>query len=139
MKIMLIGRTGSGKTTLLQRLTNQKLEYKKTQMVSYENQIIDTPGEYVENKSYYRALNVISQDVDTVIFVQAANDDEMIFPPQFSTMFSGKKIYGLITKKDIFPNTEKVKKYLEDAGVEKIFETGIDDCESLNFLQESLG
>ncbi|MEG0068237.1 EutP/PduV family microcompartment system protein [Cetobacterium sp.] len=139
MKVMLIGKTGSGKTTLIQRLNNQKLEYKKTQMVSYEGQIIDTPGEYVENKSYYRALNVISIDVDIVVLVQASNDDEVIFPPQFSTMFSGKKVYGLITKKDLCENTEKIKKYLEDAGVEKIFEIGLNDSKSLKILQENLG
>ena len=50
MKLMLVGKTGVGKTTLTQRLNKEKLEYKKTQMVDYIGEIIDTPGEYIENR-----------------------------------------------------------------------------------------
>lgn len=44
MKIMLVGRTGCGKTTITQRLLEQPLVYQKTQMIIYEGDIIDTPG-----------------------------------------------------------------------------------------------
>ena len=46
MKVMLIGRTGCGKTTLAQILNDEVIEYRKTQMILYEGEIIDTPGEY---------------------------------------------------------------------------------------------
>jgi len=51
-KTMLIGRTGCGKTTLTQKLMDEEVKYKKTQAVTYKSKIIDTPGEYVENKMY---------------------------------------------------------------------------------------
>ena len=57
-KTMLIGRTGCGKTTLTQKLMDEEVKYKKTQAVTYKSKIIDTPGEYVENKMYYKSLLV---------------------------------------------------------------------------------
>ena len=66
-KIMLIGRTGCGKTTLTQKLNNEEVKYKKTQAVSYKNRIIDTPGEYVENKMYYKSLLVLSSDAKIIV------------------------------------------------------------------------
>ena len=66
-KIMLIGRTSCGKTTLTQKLMNEEVKYKKTQAVSYKSRIIDTPGEYVENKIYYKSLLVLSADAKIII------------------------------------------------------------------------
>ncbi|MBU4439407.1 MAG: EutP/PduV family microcompartment system protein, partial [Firmicutes bacterium] len=44
-RVALIGKIGSGKTTLMQRLNEEELKYSKTQMVSYYDDFIDTPGE----------------------------------------------------------------------------------------------
>lgn len=139
MKIMLIGRTGCGKTTLTQRLNDEIIEYKKTQMVSYEGNIIDTPGEYVENKGYYRALNVISMDADIIILIQSSLDDQTLFPPNFSSMFNGKKVYGIITKIDLNNKIEKVKADLENAGAIKIFQLGLEKNDDFKKLKENLG
>ena len=87
-KIMLIGRTSCGKTTLTQKLMNEEVKYKKTQAVSYKSRIIDTPGEYVENKIYYKSLLVLSADAKIIILVQSAIDGATLFPPKFSSPFS---------------------------------------------------
>ena len=100
-KIMLIGRTSCGKTTLTQKLMNEEVKYKKTQAVSYKSRIIDTPGEYVENKIYYKSLLVLSADAKIIILVQSAIDGATLFPPKFSTMFPKKEIIGIITKVDL--------------------------------------
>lgn len=139
MKIMLIGRTGCGKTTLTQRLNDEIIEYKKTQMVSYEGNIIDTPGEYIENKGYYRALNVISMDADIIILIQSSLDDQTLFPPNFSSMFNGKRVYGIITKIDLNNKIEKVKADLENAGAIKIFQLGLEKNDDFKKLKENLG
>lgn len=139
MKIMLIGKTGSGKTTLTQILNNQKVEYRKTQMVDYAGKIIDTPGEYLENKVYYKALNVVSIDADIIILIQSATDEENLYPPNFASMFLGKKVLGVITKIDLKENCKDVEKILENAGVERIFRLDLKGLKGVECLKTFLG
>lgn len=124
MKLMLVGKTGVGKTTLTQRLNKEKLEYKKTQMVDYIGEIIDTPGEYIENRHYYKALNVVAVDTQIVGLVQSSLDEVSVFPPNFSSMFLNKKVIGIITKVDLNKDTKIARNFLELAGVEEIIEVG---------------
>ena len=79
-KILLVGRSGCGKTTLLQRMNGLKLEYRKTQTITYENNAFDTPGEYLENRNRYSALIVSSYDCDVIGMVQANDDERNQFP-----------------------------------------------------------
>jgi len=122
MKLMLVGRTGVGKTTLTQRLNKKNLEYKKTQMVDYIGQVIDTPGEYVENRNYYKALNVVSMDAQIIGLVQSSLDEVSVFPPNFSSMFLNKKVIGIITKVDLKSDTKMARNFLNLAGVEEIID-----------------
>nr|WP_241634489.1 EutP/PduV family microcompartment system protein [Fusobacterium gastrosuis] len=138
-KIMLIGRTGSGKTTLTQKLNDEIVSYKKTQAVSYKSKIIDTPGEYVENKMFYKSLLVLSADAKTIILIQAANDEDTLFPPRFSTMFPRKDIIGIVTKADINPNTARSERILFEAGAKEVFKIGFDDKEGLEVIKKRLG
>ena len=55
-KIMLVGRSGAGKTTLTQAMKGRRITYHKTQYINNYDVIIDTPGEYAENKTLARAL-----------------------------------------------------------------------------------
>ena len=139
MKVMLLGKVGCGKTTLTQRLNKQDVVYAKTQAVSYENNIIDTPGEYIENKFYYKALTVTANDVDIIAFVQSALDEETFFPPKFSTMFTGKIIIGIITKKDLQLDCSNAESFLRCAGAEEIYYMGLDDEIEIVRLKERLG
>lgn len=60
--IIFMGKTGSGKTTLCQKLDDLEIKYNKTQSVELYNQSIDTPGEYIENRSLYSALITTAVD-----------------------------------------------------------------------------
>jgi ethanolamine utilization protein EutP len=123
-KIMLIGRTSCGKTTFCQALHNLDICYKKTQSVELIDNTIDTPGEYIENRSLYRALIVTSVDADLIILIQDCTGHECIFAPSFSTMFNGKPVVGIVSKIDNIENEEHIlqaEEKLELAGVEKIF------------------
>lgn len=138
-KIMLIGRTGCGKTTLTQKLMDEEVKYKKTQAVSYKNKIIDTPGEYVENKMYYKSLLVLSADAKVIVLVQSAIDGATLFPPKFSTMFPKKDVIGVITKTDLEnANIERSKKFLIEAGVTEVFTIGLEDSEGLEEIKKRL-
>jgi ethanolamine utilization protein EutP len=120
-KLMLIGETGSGKTTLKQALSDKEIKYCKTQSLDYSENILDTPGEYIENRRYYNALIISSVDCDIVCFVQDSTSKRNIFPPNFASIF-GKKSIGIITKIDCAgSDIENAEKFLKQAGVEKIF------------------
>jgi len=96
------------------------IEYEKTQMLTYSNDILDTPGEYMENRMLYKALIVSSYDCDVVGMVQACDEERNIFPPNFATAFS-KPVIGIVTKADLGGNPEKAKEILEMAGAKKVF------------------
>ena len=138
-KIMLIGRTSCGKTTLTQKLMNEEVKYKKTQAVTYKSKIIDTPGEYVENKMYYKSLLVLSSDAKIIILVQSAVDGATLFPPKFSTMFPKKEVIGIITKVDLAEaDIERSKRFLVDAGATEVFTIGLNDEEGLEVIKKRL-
>lgn len=139
MKMMLVGKTGSGKTTLAQRINGVDINYKKTQMISFEENIIDTPGEYIENKYYYKALTVTASNADIIAFVQSALDEDTLFPPKFSTMFAGKIIIGIITKKDLQFDSSNAENFLKCAGAEEIYYIGLNDKNEIMRLKERLG
>lgn len=138
MKIMLIGKTGSGKTTLIQRLEGREVNYQKTQMVSYSDRYIDTPGEYLENKMMLRNLLISSSDVEKVVLIQSGDDTQTLFPPSISTMFMGKTVLGVVTKMDKIQDAKICEEWLKLAGAEKIFHIGFDDEEELNELKREL-
>lgn len=122
-KVMFIGRTGTGKTTLTQALNNEKIEYKKTQSLEFSDFIIDTPGEYIENKAYYNALIVTSADADVIALLQDSTTEQSIFPPGFGSIFA-KPVIGIVTKVNKVSDEnelEKSKEFLKTATCEKIF------------------
>ena len=138
-KTMLIGRTGCGKTTLTQKLMDEEVKYKKTQAVTYKSKIIDTPGEYVENKMYYKSLLVLSADAKIIVLVQSAIDGATLFPPKFSTMFPKKEVIGIITKVDLAEaDIERSKRFLVDAGATEVFTIGLNDEEGLEVIKKRL-
>lgn len=139
-KIMLIGKTGCGKTTLTQKLNNEEVKYKKTQAVSYKSKVIDTPGEYVENKVYYKSLLVLSSDAKMIVMVQSSIDESTLFPPKFATMFPRKEVIGVITKVDLEnSNAERSEKILKEAGATEIYRIGLNDSEGLEAIRKRLG
>lgn len=117
-----MGKSGCGKTTLTQWINGMDLDYNKTQAIEYVGEIIDTPGEYMENKSYYNALIVSSYDSDIVALVQDATDEMSIFPPQFISIFT-KDAVGIITKIDHEKaDIDRATMHLENAGCHTIVE-----------------
>lgn len=122
-KVIFMGKTGSGKTTLCQSIDNEEIKYKKTQSVEIYNKSIDTPGEYLENRFYYKALIVTAADADLIALVYDCTNEESYIPPGFASMFM-KEVIGIITKIDLAESDLDIKRaeeVLEQAGAVKIF------------------
>lgn len=140
LKIMIVGNVSCGKTTLCQILNGQDRVFKKTQTIEVVGHILDTPGEYIENRALNKALVVSSVDVDIVFLLQDCTDMSYNFSPGQASMFSVPTV-GIVTKIDEAPHKEAIsdtKELLKLAGVKRIFcvsaHTGEGIAELLEFL-----
>lgn len=122
-KVIFIGSVSCGKTTLSQCILGEELVYKKTQSIEVlGDNILDTPGEYLERASMRGAIMVTSADSDLLCFVVSAVEVKNMFPPYYAGSFA-KPVVGVLTKIDI-ATPEQIRerrKWLVTAGVEKIF------------------
>lgn len=138
-KIILMGRVESGKTTLTQILKGKKVEYQKTQYVEYGDFIIDTPGEYAENRELGAALALYAYEADVVGLLLSATEQYSLFSPNITSLVN-REVVGIITKVD-HPeaHTERARAWLKLAGCNKIFTVssitheGIEDL--INYLK----
>ncbi|MEA4933258.1 MAG: EutP/PduV family microcompartment system protein [Lawsonibacter sp.] len=121
-KIILVGHTASGKTTLCQRLNGLDRVYKKTQAIEVVNCTIDTPGEYLEHRSFLRGLVVTSVETDLVLFIQDATAERFMFSPGQAASFPVPAV-GVVTKTDIATEAQcrQAMELLELAGATPIF------------------
>lgn len=135
-RIILMGRSGSGKTTLLQALHNQKIEYQKTQEVIMTDDSIDTPGEYIDQSSLWRACINVACDADIVVLVHDATKEMTRLPSMFSLTFA-KPVIGVITKTDAKDaDIESARDFLTMAGARHIVETSSYTGEGIEELRD---
>ncbi|MFA0440902.1 EutP/PduV family microcompartment system protein [Vibrio sp. 10N.222.51.C12] len=134
---MFVGISGSGKTSLVQSLSRTKLSYDKTQAIEFYQNVIDTPGEYLENRRLYSALINTASESDIVAFILDASCNQHHFAPNFASAFN-KKVIGIVTKTDLVNDNDlnRHRDYLIAAGAKSIFITsskqnkGIDELRS---------
>ena len=138
----LLGPSGCGKTTLSQRLIGEQVSYKKTQSIQViGDDIVDTPGEYVEQKQFYSALIVTAVEADVILLLSSAIDEQNAFSPRMGSLFSGKPVIGVITKTDLCEDPELIEgasEILSMAGAETIIEVGFGDDFCLEKLREAI-
>ncbi len=100
--------------------------------------IVDTPGEYIENRNYYSALLVSAAKVDIVAFVQDASQKKTVFPPGFGMRFN-KPVIGIVTKTDL--EEKDIKRsliYLKKAGARDFYLTSALEKKGIQSLFLSL-
>lgn len=120
-RIILMGRSGCGKTTLTQALRGESLSYQKTQYTNFHNFVIDTPGEYAENRVLARALALYSYEADTVGLLISATEDYSLLSPNITSLVN-REVIGIVTQIDRQDaNPLRAKAWLELSGCEKIF------------------
>ena len=137
---MFVGPVGVGKTTLTQRLKGLELTYYKTQAVEFHDTIIDTPGEFLQHRRYYNALNVTGAEADVIGLLVAASNQMQTFPQGFSSLFN-QEVIGIVTKIDMADKEEQIEKarqQLKAAGAKEIFEISATENEGIDRLQAYL-
>lgn len=141
-KIMMIGKIGCGKTTLGQRLVGETVRYQKTQAIQViGDDIVDTPGEYLEQKQFYSALLVTAVEADVILLLLAADDEQNAFSPRMNSMFCGKPVIGVITKTDLCSDPvliETGREILQNAGAGEVVEIGFADERCLEELKNRI-
>lgn len=137
-KIVLAGRSTSGKTTLTQVLHGKDIKYNKTQYVKYGSVIIDTPGEYMEDRHLGYALALYSYEADVVGLVCAADEPYSLFSPGCASQCN-REVIGIVTKIDK-PNAhvEQATLWLKIAGCKRIFYISSYDGEGIKELMDYL-
>ncbi len=130
---MLIGRSEAGKTTLTQALRGVPIEYEKTQAISMNSLLIDTPGEYIQTKNFGTAIAIYSYEADVIGLLLSADEPYSLYSPCITCMTT-KEVIGIITKIDHKnANVQNAENWLKLAGCKKIFKVnslanqGVDD------------
>lgn len=140
--MMVVGKTGCGKTTLIQALRGASLEYRKTQALNYQQDYIDTPGEFIEHRRFFSSLQATSASCRYVVLVQSASQNRSLFPPGFASLFY-RPVIGVVTKCDREDaDLQGAITHLQRAGARRIVPTsaylneGIDELDRLLYEEE---
>lgn len=118
-KLLLIGRSGCGKTSLTQALRGETVHYQKTQSMTFDDFLIDSPGEYAENHDLGAALCLYSYEADVVALLIAADDDYSLFPPCITCMVN-REVVGIVTKIDK-ADPRRAERWLRLSGCQTVF------------------
>lgn len=137
-KIILMGRSECGKTTLTQALRGEQFKYQKTQSMNHYDLIIDTPGEYAENKVLAGALALYAYEADVVGLLLSADEEYSLYSPNITSLVN-REVIGIVTQTDRQgANPLRAKAWLLLTGCTKIFlvsaYTGDGINELLNYL-----
>lgn len=138
-KIILVGKSEAGKTTLAQVMRGEQIKYQKTQCTNYLDVIIDTPGEYAQNKVLAGALALYSYEADIVGLLISATDDYSLYSPNITCLVN-REVIGIVTQIDHKEGHPVCGvEWLKLAGCSKIFQvsayTGEGITELLDYLE----
>ncbi len=140
-KTLFIGAVGSGKTSLCQNLKGEEVRDNKTQAVEYYTDLVDTPGEFIQHRHYYQALQTLAFGVERIALVLSVQDTYQVFPPSFAQNFPVFCI-GIVTKIDLNHRKEDLafaRQQLVEAGAKQIFEVSSVTNDGMNELITYLG
>lgn len=138
-KIILMGRSECGKTTLKQALNGTPLHYHKTQYITHDEVVIDTPGEYAQTNWLARALALYTYEADVVGLLVRSDEPYCLFSP-CCTACCNRPVIGIVTQIDRPEgNVERADNWLRLAGCETVFHvssvTGEGVQDILHYLQ----
>ncbi len=137
-RTMLIGESHSGKSSLIRALTGEAYEPRKALALQYFHNFVDTPGEFLENRRFFRFLLTASQEVDILLFAQDATRIICMLRPGFATMFN-REVVGVITKCDhVQADIVRARRLLTYTGLHHLIETDVKTGRGLDELRAEL-
>ena len=123
---------------MTQALNGQAISYLKTQAVKFSGCVVDTPGEFAENRMYYSALLVSANKADIVGFIQDGTRKKSIFLPNLQPC-STSRLFGIITKTDAEQiELDRAERFLQRAGVQTIYQASAVSSEGIAELLQLL-
>lgn len=139
--VAFVGEVDAGKSALIDALIDQETQTGKTQApIFYRGGVIDTPGEFVDNRAWNGALLSTISTVKTIVILQPATAKAMHTPSGLLRVYPNKNIVGVVSKTDeegadIHHAAQLLKRY----GVpEPYFYTSIHDQASIEKLYQHL-
>lgn len=139
--IVFVGEVDAGKSALIAKLLTQKTNTGKTQApIYYDGNVVDTPGEFVDNRAWSGALISTISTVKTIVYLQPANAKRFAPPSGILTIYPNKRIVGVISKVDVEnANVDKAIRFLKQNRIpEPYIEVSIYDPASIQMLSDVL-
>ncbi|AJR08954.1 ethanolamine utilization protein [Photobacterium gaetbulicola] len=139
--IAFIGEVDAGKSALINKLLNTDTNTGKTQAaIFYQGSVIDTPGEFVDNRSWSGALLSTISTVKTIVILQPADAKRVSAPSGLLRVYPNKNIVAVISKSDVEgADCGRAEHLLRAEGVAgPYFRTSIYDGSSIEQLHEHL-
>lgn len=137
-RIILIGRAECGKTTLTQALRGHKLQYQKTQSVNHHDIVIDTPGEYAENRELARALILYSYEADVIALMLSSTEEYSLYSPNIAAGAT-RPVIGIVTQIDRKgAHPDLAESWLHLAGCKTVFRVSAFTGEGIPEVMEYL-
>ncbi|TKB56577.1 EutP/PduV family microcompartment system protein [Ferrimonas aestuarii] len=135
--VAFVGEVDAGKSALIDKLVEQSVHIGKTQSPNiYRGRVIDTPGEFIDNRAWNNALLSTISMVKTVVCLQPANAKRFSPVPGLLNVYANKNIVGVISKTDVDDaDIELAKSLMREANIpEPYWEVSIFDSDSLSAL-----
>ncbi|QIZ75706.1 EutP/PduV family microcompartment system protein [Ferrimonas lipolytica] len=139
--IVFIGEVDAGKSALLDKLSEQQIHIGKTQSAQYyAGKLVDTPGEFVDNRSWFGPLLSTICNVKTVLCLQPANATRFAPMTGLLTVYSNKNIVGVISKIDTDDaDIDRAKRLMRAGQIpEPYLEVSIHQPETIDLLYRYL-